>query len=161
MLTPTQISPLWHTEKWNKDGKDDNVVIRGGGRVFAVPGDKIPPYFKGFRPDEYPTTFHPPSFHISFSTFLLFSLSLFSLFSLLSLSDTLSAYFKGFQWISDHFSPSRNVFFLLSNYVFLALLLQWSANVMSREKERERSRKREVFLVRSLCLLEGGALFSV
>ena len=39
--------------------------------------------------------------------------SLFSLFSLLSLTDTLSAYFKGFQWISDHFSPSRNVFFLL------------------------------------------------
>ena len=45
--------------------------------------------------------------------FQLFSLSFFSLFSLLSLTDTLSAYFKGFQWISDHFYPSRNVLFLL------------------------------------------------
>ena len=30
------------------------------GRVFTVPGDKILPYFKGFRQDEYPTTFPPP-----------------------------------------------------------------------------------------------------
>lgn len=39
-----------------KDGGDDNVVIRSG-RVFTVPRDKILPYFKGFRQDEYPTTF--------------------------------------------------------------------------------------------------------
>ena len=30
------------------------------GRVFTVPGDKILPYFKGFRQDEYPTTFPLP-----------------------------------------------------------------------------------------------------
>ena len=42
-----------------KDGSDDNVVIRSG-RVFTVPRDKILPYFKGFRQDEYPTTFPPP-----------------------------------------------------------------------------------------------------
>ena len=42
-----------------KDGGDDNVVIRSG-RVFTVPRDKILPYFKGFRQDEYPTTFPPP-----------------------------------------------------------------------------------------------------
>ena len=41
------------------DGSDDNVVIRSG-RVFTVPRDKILPYFKGFRQDEYPTTFPLP-----------------------------------------------------------------------------------------------------
>ena len=40
---------------WDEDN-DDNVVIRVG-RVFTVPRDKIQPYFKGFRQDEYPTTF--------------------------------------------------------------------------------------------------------
>ena len=58
-------------------------------------------------------------FHFQLFYFFTFYVYFYFLpFSLLSLSDTLSAYFKGFQWIFDHFFPSCKVFFLLSNYVF-------------------------------------------
>ena len=35
------------------------MLSSGVGGVFTVPRDKILPYFKGFRQDEYPTTFAP------------------------------------------------------------------------------------------------------